>query len=105
MAFIRDRLFPGGLGNVARAFTHRNYRVYAGGNAVSLIGVWMQRVAVGWLTWTLTHSGTWLGLVSLAGGIVMYLTATATSGPSTAHVEAVPLVGPQLAGLGVRGAW
>ena len=66
MAFVRDHLFPGGLGNVAQAFSHRNYRVYAGGNAVSLTGVWMQRVAVGWLTWTLTHSGTWLGIVSMA---------------------------------------
>jgi MFS family permease len=63
---VRDRLFPGGLGNVARAFAHRNYRIYAGGNAVSLIGVWMQRVAVGWLAWTLAHSGTWLGLISMA---------------------------------------
>src|SRR5216683_788443 len=66
LAFVRDRLFPGGLGNVAQAFTHRNYRIYAEGNAVSLTGVWMQRVAVGWLAWTLTHSGTWLGIVSMA---------------------------------------
>jgi MFS family permease len=66
LAFVRDRLFPGGLGNVARAFTHRNYRIYAEGNAISLTGIWMQRVAVGWLTWTLTHSGTWLGIVSIA---------------------------------------
>src|SRR5216683_588821 len=66
LAFVRDRLFPGGLSNVAQAFTHRNYRIYAEGNAVSLTGVWMQRVAVGWLAWTLTHSGTWLGIVSMA---------------------------------------
>jgi predicted MFS family arabinose efflux permease len=66
LSLVRDRLFPGGLGNVAQAFAHRNYRIYAGGNAVSLIGVWMQRVAVGWLAWTLTHSGTWLGIVSMA---------------------------------------
>jgi MFS family permease len=66
LPLFRDRLFPGGLGKVVLAFTHRNYRIYAGGNAVSLIGVWMQRVAVGWLAWTLTHSGTWLGVVSMA---------------------------------------
>src|SRR5438105_12484339 len=54
------------FGNVSRAFAHRNYRVYVSGNSISLIGWWLQRVAVGWLTWTLTHSGTWLGLVSLA---------------------------------------
>ena len=66
MAFVRDRLFPRGLGNVVLALAHRNYRIYAGGNAVSLVGIWMQRVAVGWLAWTLTHSGTWLGVMSMA---------------------------------------
>jgi len=66
LAFVRDRLFPNGLGNVVLAFSHRNYRIYAGGNAVSLVGIWMQRVAVGWLAWTLTHSGTWLGVMSMA---------------------------------------
>ena len=62
----RDRPSPGGLDNIARAFAHRNYRVYVIGNSISLIGWWLERVAVGWLTWTLTHSGAWLGLVSLA---------------------------------------
>jgi hypothetical protein len=66
LALVRDRLFPGGLGNVVLALAHRNYRIYAGGNAVSLVGIWMQRVAVGWLAWTLTHSGTWLGVMSMA---------------------------------------
>jgi predicted MFS family arabinose efflux permease len=61
-----DRPRPGGLGNIARAFAHRNYRVYVTGNSISLIGWWLERVAVGWLTWTLTHSGAWLGLISLA---------------------------------------
>jgi len=66
LSLVRDRLFPGGLGKIVQAFTHRNYRIYAAGNAVSLTGVWMQRVAVGWLAWSLTHSGTWLGIVSMA---------------------------------------
>ena len=66
MALVRGRLFPGGLGKVALALAHRNYRIYAGGNVVSLVGIWMQRVAVGWLAWTLTHSGTWLGILSMA---------------------------------------
>lgn len=66
LAFDRLRRPAGGFGNISRAFAHRNYRIYTGGNGVSLIGWWLQRVAVGWLAWTLTHSGTWLGLVSLA---------------------------------------
>lgn len=45
---------------------HRNFAVFTAGNGVSLIGSWIQRVAVGWLTWDLTHSATWLGAVSMA---------------------------------------
>jgi predicted MFS family arabinose efflux permease len=60
------RLFPGGIGGAALALAYRNYRIYAGGNALSLVGIWLQRVSVGWLAWTLTHSGTWLGLMSMA---------------------------------------
>ncbi len=66
LAFDWLRRPAGGFDNISRAFAQRNYRIYATGNGVSLIGWWLQRVAVGWLAWTLTHSGTWLGLVSLA---------------------------------------
>src|SRR5580700_2330322 len=63
-----------GFGNIARALSHRNYRVYTSGNAIQLIGTWMQRVSGGWLAWTLTHSGTWLGLMSMAEFLpVMFL--------------------------------
>ncbi|HUK06539.1 MAG TPA: MFS transporter [Stellaceae bacterium] len=55
-----------GFGNIVRAFRARNYRIYVAGNAISLIGTWLQRVSVGWLAWELTHSGVWLGLVSFA---------------------------------------
>jgi MFS family permease len=44
----------------------RNYRLFIAGGLVSLIGTWMQRIAVGWLAWELTHSGAWLGLVAFA---------------------------------------
>lgn len=53
-------------GGIARAFSNRNYRIYTSGNFVSLIGTWVQRVATGWLTWDLTQSGTWLGLIAAA---------------------------------------
>lgn len=66
MPRVFGRFFPGGIGNAGLAFAHRNYRIYTAGNAVSLIGTWMQRLAVGWLAWTLTHSGAWLGILSMA---------------------------------------
>jgi MFS family permease len=43
-----------------------NYGIYTAGNGVSLVGMWMQRIAIGWLTWELTGSGLWLGIVAFA---------------------------------------
>ncbi len=54
------------LGSAFGALRHRNYRTYTIGNSISLIGTWAQRIAVGWLTWELTHSATWLGVVAFA---------------------------------------
>jgi len=56
----------GGFENALRALKVRNYRIYTVGNSISLIGTWLQRIAVGWLAWQLTHSTVWLGLVAVA---------------------------------------
>ena len=40
-----------------------NYRLYYGGQAISLIGTWMQMTAQAWLVLTLTHSSTALGVI------------------------------------------
>ncbi|MGO9961165.1 MAG: MFS transporter [Solirubrobacteraceae bacterium] len=40
-----------------------NYRRYTGGQAISLIGTWMQMTAQAWLVLTLTHSSTMLGVI------------------------------------------
>lgn len=42
----------------------RNYRLFALGQTTSVVGNWMQNIAVGWLTLELTHSGTMLGVVT-----------------------------------------
>jgi MFS family permease len=43
-----------------------DFSIYSAGSTVSLIGMWMQRIAIGWLTWELTKSGVWLGIVAFA---------------------------------------
>jgi len=48
------------------AFRHRNYRLFFGGQAISLIGTWMQQVAQAWLVLQLTHDPIWLGIVAVA---------------------------------------
>lgn len=53
--------FSGGIG---RALRHRNYRVYWASNGLSTVGRWMYRVAMAWLTWELTESTSWLGIVA-----------------------------------------
>jgi MFS family permease len=52
-----------------RALRHRNFRLFLGGQIVSLIGTWMQQVALGWLVYRLTRSAFLLGLVGFAGQI------------------------------------
>ena len=64
-----------------RAFKSRNYRLFFTGQSISLIGTWMQKTAVSWVIYTLTHSTFMLGvtlfaslfpafLFSLIGGVV-----------------------------------
>lgn len=46
-----------------RAFRHRNFRLFYVGQAVSLIGTWIQQIALSWLIYRTTGSGFLLGLV------------------------------------------
>jgi len=58
-----------------RALRHRNFRLFAAGQTVSLIGTWMTRLATSWLVWRLTHSGLMLGVVGFAGLIMTFVLA------------------------------
>ncbi len=49
---------------ILRAFRHRNYRLHFTGQAISLMGTWMQRIAVSWLVYRLTESAFILGFIS-----------------------------------------
>lgn len=53
---------PIGFEILRQTLTLRYYRLYVLGNITSNLGTWTQRVAMGWLTWELTHSATWLGV-------------------------------------------
>ena len=64
-----------GLSHAWRALRHRNFRLFFGGQTISLIGTWMTRVATGWLVYRLTGSALLLGTVSFAGQIPTFLVA------------------------------
>ncbi len=56
-----------------RALRHRNFRLFFSGQLVSLIGTWMQTVALSWLVYRLTGSSALLGLVNFASQIPVFL--------------------------------
>ncbi len=55
---------PGTLKNIFRAFRYPNYRLYYYGQTISLMGVWVQNIAMGWLLYRLTGSALMLGTVA-----------------------------------------
>src|SRR5437660_9473400 len=58
-----------------RALRHRNYRLFFGGQSVSLIGTWITRIATSWLVYRLTGSALLLGVVGFCGQIPTLLIA------------------------------
>ncbi len=51
---------------IFRAFQYRNYRYYYYGQSISLIGVWVQNIAMGWLVYRLTGSALLLGTIAFS---------------------------------------
>src|ERR1700729_3835540 len=64
-----------GYSHAWRALRHRNFRLFFGGQSISLIGTWMTRIATSWLVYRLTKSSLLLGTVSFAGQIPTFLLA------------------------------
>ena len=60
---------------VFRALRHRNFRLFACGQLISLIGTWMQAVALSWLVYRITNSSFLLGLTGFVSQIPVFLLA------------------------------
>ncbi len=61
------------MSHALRAFRHRNFRLFYAGQAISLIGTWIQQIALSWLVYRTTGSGFLLGLVTFCSQIPMLL--------------------------------
>jgi MFS family permease len=71
-------LFSGVAGHIQstfRSLKYRNYRLFFSGQSLSLIGTWMQQVAVSWLVYRLSGSAVALGTVAFAGQIPGFILA------------------------------
>jgi MFS family permease len=60
---------PSPAGRLTRALQHRNFRLFFGGQSISLVGTWITRVATSWLVYRLTGSELLLGVAGFAGQI------------------------------------
>ena len=61
--------------HLTRALQHRNYRLFFGGQSISLVGTWITRIATSWLVYRLTGSVLLLGIVGFCGQIPTLLLA------------------------------
>src|ERR1700728_5229563 len=57
------------------ALRHRTFRLFFGGQTISLVGTWMTRIATAWLVYRLTKSALLLGTVSFVGQIPTFIFA------------------------------
>ncbi|MGB8252154.1 MAG: MFS transporter [Anaerolineaceae bacterium] len=72
--FVSIKIHPA-IKSTFAALKHQNYRLWFGGQLISLVGTWMQSTAQGYLIYDLTHSPAYLGYVGFAGGIpTLFLT-------------------------------
>ncbi len=58
-----------------RALEHKNFRLFVSGQSLSLIGTWIQQVAVTWLVYRLTNSAFMLGIVGFSGQLPLFVIA------------------------------
>ena len=66
---------PAGMRSLLRSLRSRNYRLFVAGQSVSLVGTWMQQVAMSWLVYRLTGSALLLGVVGFTSQIPTFLLA------------------------------
>ena len=82
-----------------RALQYYNFRLYFVGQAISLVGTWMQRIAVNWLVYDVTHSAFYLGLVAFAGQIPMLVLSPYAGAYVDRHSRYRTLLATQIASM------
>src|SRR5262245_64524755 len=69
-----------------RALRHRNYRLFFVGQAVSLVGTWVQITALMWLAYELTGTSRWPSLVAAAQLLPAFLLDRKSTRLNSSHL-------------------
>ncbi len=87
------------LPRALRSLRHRNYRLFIGGQIISLVGTWLQSVAQSWLVYRLTGSSFLLGLAGFCGQIPVFILAPLGGAVADRHARRNLLVATQSAAM------
>lgn len=87
-----------------KALQYKNYRLYFSGQLISMIGTWMQRMAVSWLVYDITHSAMMLGITAFAGQIPTFLLSLPAGVTTDRHNRYKILLTTQVASMIQAGA-
>ncbi len=90
---------PGGSSGPLRVFRHRNYRLFFGGQAISLPGTWMQSMAQSWLVYRLSESSFVLGALGFAAQLPLFALSVFGGALADSHDRRTILVGTQVASM------
>lgn len=66
------------FGTTFRALGYRNFRLFFVGQGISLVGTWIQQIAMGWLVYRLTNSAFMLGVVGFSSQIPSFILSPLT---------------------------
>ena len=93
----------GKLTNAFHALKYRNFKLFLGGQLISLVGTYVQNVAQAWLVYRLTGSATLLGLIAFSGQISIFvltpLTGVVADSKSRKHILFATQITPMLLSL------
>ena len=91
------------FGGIGKALANPQYRLFWSGNAVSTIGRWIYRTAVGWLVWELTKDPKWLGIVAFVDVFPMVVLSI-VSGAISDRIGSLKLIKLNQIGMCLMGA-
>ncbi len=72
-AYTNSTKQSNGFKTMFRSLQYRNYRLFFAGQSVSVIGTWIQQIAMPWLVYDLTKSVFLLGLVGFVGQVPTFI--------------------------------
>ncbi len=97
--FARPASRQSKLGLAVRALRHRNFQLFFTGQAISLVGTWMQTVAQSWLVYRMTGSTLLLGTVGFASQIPVFIMAPVGGTVADRNNRQRVVIGTQIASM------